>query len=48
VSDATVDILDSQIRTAEPLTEVEEAIATTFLTAQPLEPQILALVAQMQ
>jgi uncharacterized protein len=48
VSDATVDILDSQIRSAEPLTEAEEAIATTFLTAQPLEPQILALVAQMQ
>jgi uncharacterized protein len=48
VSDATVDILDSQIGSAEPLTEAEEAIATTLLTAQPLEPQILALVTQMQ
>jgi uncharacterized protein len=48
VSDATVDILEGQISTAEPLTETEEAITIHLLTEQALEPQLLALVAQIQ
>jgi uncharacterized protein len=48
VSDATADLLDSQIRAEEPLTESERAIATILQTEQALESQILDLVAQMQ
>jgi uncharacterized protein len=48
VSDATANLLDSQIGAAEPLTESERAIATTLQTEQALEPQISSLVAQIQ
>jgi uncharacterized protein len=48
VSDATADLLDSQIRAAEPLTDSERAIATILQTEQALEPQIASLIAQMQ
>jgi uncharacterized protein len=48
VSDATADLLDSQIEAAEPLTESERAIATILQTEQALEPQISSLVAQIQ
>ncbi len=48
VSDATADLLDSQIKAAEPLIESEQAITTILQTEQALEPQILSLVAQIQ
>jgi uncharacterized protein len=48
VSDATADLLDSQIRADEPLTEEEGAIATILQTEQALEPQISSLVSQIQ
>jgi uncharacterized protein len=40
ISDATADLLDSQIKAAEPLTESEQAISVTLRTNQPLEPQL--------
>jgi uncharacterized protein len=48
ISDATANLLDSQILTSEPLTESERATATILQTEQALEPQLLAFVAQMQ
>jgi uncharacterized protein len=47
IADATADMLDDQIKNAEPLTGVEEAIATTLQTDRPLEPQLDTLVAQI-
>jgi uncharacterized protein len=47
IADATADMLDAQIKAAEPFTEVEEAIATTLQTDRPLAPQLDALVAQI-
>jgi uncharacterized protein len=47
VSDATADLLDSQIRAAEPWTEGERAITIILQTEQALESQISSLVAQI-
>jgi uncharacterized protein len=47
IADATANMLDTQIRTAEPFTPVEEAISTVLHTDQPLEPQLDALLAQI-
>ena len=44
IADATADLLDSQIRSAEPLTEAENAVATVLNTAEPLTAQIEAFV----
>ncbi|WP_404785527.1 AAA family ATPase [Altericista sp. CCNU0014] len=40
ITDATADLLDSQIKAAEPLTEAEKAIAIVLQTDRPLEPQL--------
>jgi uncharacterized protein len=48
VSDATAKLLDSQMKTAKPLTESERAIATILQTEQALEPQISSLVSRIQ
>ncbi len=47
IADATADMLDTQIKTAEHFTPVEEAIATVLQTDHPLEPQLDALIAQI-
>jgi uncharacterized protein len=47
IADATADMLDAQIKAAEPFTAVEDAISTILQTDRPLEPQLDALVAQM-
>jgi uncharacterized protein len=47
IADATANMLDTQIRTTEPFTPVEEAISTVLYTDQPLEPQLDALLAQI-
>lgn len=39
IADATAALLESQINTAEPLTDSEKAVAVTLQTDQPLEPQ---------
>jgi uncharacterized protein len=48
IADATANMLDTQIKTAEPFTPVEEAIATVLQTDQPLEPQLDELIAQIR
>jgi uncharacterized protein len=40
ISDATADLLNSQIKAAEPLTDAEKAIAVVLQTDQALEPQL--------
>jgi uncharacterized protein len=40
IADATADLLDSQIKAAEPLTDSEKAVTITLQTDQPLEPQL--------
>jgi uncharacterized protein len=40
ISDATADLLESQIKAAEPLTESEQAIAVTLHTDHPLDQQL--------
>jgi uncharacterized protein len=47
IADATAEMLDDQIKNAEPLTGVEEPISTTLQTDRPLAPQLDALVAQI-
>jgi hypothetical protein len=46
IADATADLLEAQLKTAEPLTEDELAIATTIQTDSPLEPQFRNFVNQ--
>jgi uncharacterized protein len=40
IADATAALLESQIKAAEPLTELEKPFAVTLQTDQPLEPQL--------
>jgi uncharacterized protein len=40
IADATADLLESQLRGAEPLTDAEQAMAVALQTDRPLEPQI--------
>jgi uncharacterized protein len=40
IADATAELLDSQTKAAEPLTDSEKAVAITLQTDQPLEPQL--------
>ena len=40
IADATAALLESQIKTAEPLTDSEKPFAVTLQTDQPLEPQL--------
>jgi uncharacterized protein len=40
ISDATADLLESQIKAAEPLTESEQSISITLHTDHPLEQQL--------
>jgi uncharacterized protein len=40
IADATADLLESQIKAAEPLTDAEKAVAITLQTDHPLEPQL--------
>jgi uncharacterized protein len=40
ISDATADLLESQLKAAEPLTESEQAISVTLHTDHPLEQQL--------
>ncbi len=40
IADATADLLESQIKAAEPLIDSERAVAITLQTDQPLEPQL--------
>lgn len=40
IADATAALLESQIKTAEPLTDSEQPFAVTLQTDQPLEPQL--------
>ncbi|MCG9892300.1 MAG: AAA family ATPase [Thermosynechococcaceae cyanobacterium MS004] len=46
VADATADLLTSQLQTAEPLTEQEQAIAFILHTEQDLEPQLSAFLSK--
>lgn len=40
IADATADLLDSQIKAAEPLTDSEKAVAITLQTNRSLEPHL--------
>jgi hypothetical protein len=40
IADATVALLESQIKAAEPFTDSEQALAVTLQTDQPLAPQL--------
>ncbi len=48
IADATADMLEAQIKTAEPFTPIEEAMASILNTEQPLAPQIDLLAAQVK
>jgi uncharacterized protein len=48
IADATADMLDAQIKVAEPFTSIEEAMATVLNTDQPLAPQLDKLATQVK
>jgi uncharacterized protein len=46
IADATADLLEAQLKAAEPLTDQEQAIATIIQTDYPLAPQFRQFVNQ--
>jgi hypothetical protein len=47
ITDATVDLLEAQLQTAEPLSATELAMTTVLNTNQPLAPQLEALITRL-